>query len=59
MAGQIVSKELILAEFDRLKDQAYEFSDAELCIIVAANTQAAIEAVQHTVAERETTPQTA
>jgi hypothetical protein len=24
-----------------------------------ANTQAAIEAVQHTVAERETTPQTA
>ena len=59
MAGQIVSKELILAEFDRLKDQAYEFSDAELCIIVAANTHASIEAVQHTVAERETKPQAA
>jgi hypothetical protein len=49
----IIPKDKILAEFDRLKAQAYEFSDAELCIIVAANTFADVDVVQRVVAERE------
>lgn len=37
MATQIIPIERVLAEFDRLKAQCYEFSDPELCILVAAN----------------------
>lgn len=53
MAGQIVSRERIRAEFDRLKASAYEFSDPELCILVAANLGVSIEAVAETLAHKE------
>lgn len=53
MAGQIVSRERIRAEFDRLKASAYEFSDPELCILVAANLCIDISTVQDVVRQRE------
>lgn len=37
----------VLAEFDRIKSQCYEFSDPELCILVGANLS-----VDHTQVER-------
>jgi hypothetical protein len=46
MADQIMSKEKILAEFDRIKAGSYEFSDEEICILVAANLGVAIEAAR-------------
>lgn len=49
----IVSKDKIRAEFDRLKASAYEFSDPELCILVAANLGLAIEAVVEVLAHKE------
>lgn len=49
----IVSKDKIRAEFDRLKASAYEFSDPELCILVAANLGVSIEAVAETLAHKE------
>ena len=50
MAAPIISHDLILAEFDRIKANAYEFSDAEICILVAANTLADVEDVRRVVA---------
>ena len=52
MADQIVPREKVLAEFGRIKSNAYEFSDAEICILVAANTLVAVEVVGRVVAER-------
>lgn len=49
----IVSKDKIRAEFDRLKANAYEFSDPELCILVAANLGLAVEAVVDVLGQRE------
>jgi len=53
MAGQIVSRERIRAEFDRLKANAYEFSDPELCILVAANLGLPVEAVVEVLEHKE------
>lgn len=53
MAGHIVTREKVLAEFDRIKANAYEFSDAEICILVAANLGLSFETVQQVVDERE------
>lgn len=53
MAGQIVSRERIRAEFDRLKASAYEFSDPELCILIAANLGVSIEAVVEVLGHKE------
>lgn len=36
MPSPIVSRDRIKAEFDRVKATTYEFSDAELCAMVAA-----------------------
>lgn len=41
----IVPIEKIQAEFARIKANAYEFSDPEICILVAANLLVPIEAV--------------
>lgn len=49
----IVSKDKIRAEFDRLKANAYEFSDPELCILVAANLVLPIEAVVEVLGHKE------
>lgn len=48
----IVSKDKIRAEFDRLKANAYEFSDPELHILVAANLGLAVEAVVEVLGQR-------
>lgn len=53
MASPIISRARILAEFDRLKAQCYEFSDPELCILVAANLGVSIEAVAEVLAHKE------
>ena len=53
MASPIVSRARILAEFDRLKANAYEFSDPELHILVAANLGLAVEAVVEVLAHKE------
>lgn len=53
MASPIVSRARILSEFDRLKAQCYEFSDPELCILVAANLCIDISTVQDVVRQRE------
>lgn len=53
MAGQIISRERIRAEFERLKANAYEFSDPELCILVAASLGVSIEAVVEVLAHKE------
>lgn len=50
----IVSKDKIRAEFDRLKASAYEFSDPELCILVAANLSLPVEAVVEVLRQNET-----
>jgi hypothetical protein len=49
MAGPIVTRERIQAEFDRIKAHAYEFSEAEICILVAANLVVPVEAVLEVV----------
>lgn len=49
----IVSKDKIRAEFDRLKASAYELSDPELCILVAANLSLPVEAVAEVLAHKE------
>jgi hypothetical protein len=42
----------VLAEFDRIKSQCYEFSDPELCILVGANLSVDYIEVQRLVKER-------
>lgn len=46
MPAPIVTQDRIRAEFDRIKANCYEFSDAEICILVAANLLTTIESVQ-------------
>lgn len=46
MPAPIVTQDRIRAEFDRIKANCYEFSDAEICILVAANLLTPIESVQ-------------
>lgn len=45
MPAPIVTQERIQAEFNRIKANCYEFSDAEICILVAANLLVPIESV--------------
>jgi len=53
MADQIVSRGRIQAEFERIKANAYEFSDPEICILVAANLALPLEAVVEVVGKKE------
>jgi len=45
MPASIVTQERIQAEFNRIKANCYEFSDAEICILVAANLLTPVENV--------------
>ena len=45
MPAPIVTQDRIRAEFNRIKANCYEFSDAEICILVAANLVVTIESV--------------
>lgn len=45
MPSPIVPIDRIRAEFDRIKSNAYEFSEPEICILVAANLLIPIESV--------------
>lgn len=53
MASPIISRARIHAEFARLKANAYEFSEPELHILVAANLGLAVEAVVEVLAHKE------
>ena len=49
----IVPIEKIRAEFGRIKANAYEFSDPEICILVAANLMVPIESVNEVCLKKE------
>lgn len=53
MPSPIISRDRILAEFDRIKTNQYEFSEPEICVLVAANLCVPYESVQQVVEERE------
>lgn len=53
MPAPIVTQDHVRAEFNRIKANCYEFSDAEICILVAANLLVTIKFVEHSISEVE------